>query len=69
MELQEPEFELSAGGKFQGNFDEGKGNLVGVIRIFEFSGEFELKTCQVHVYCSDSLDRLMMSMPRASVLL
>ena len=30
MELQEPEFELSAGGKFQGNFDEGKGNLVGV---------------------------------------
>ena len=33
MELQEPEFELSAGGKFQGNFDEGKGNLVGVIRI------------------------------------
>ena len=33
MELQEPEFELSAGGKFQGNFDEGKGNLVGVIRL------------------------------------
>ena len=28
-----PEFELSAGGKFQGNFDEGKGNLVGVIRL------------------------------------
>ena len=33
MELQEPELELSAGGKFQGNFDEAKGNLVGVIRI------------------------------------
>ena len=68
-------------GKFQGNFDERKGNLVRVIRVnrvksgvksmgkglnSSFSGEFELKTCQIPVYRSDFLVRLM-SMPRVSV--